>query len=224
MNRFLMSEAIRAAYKNGEDDEAMQPICLVDKNNNPIGRIKNGDYVIFYDIRGEREIELTESFTDPNFNHFPVDENIRTHWATMIEYDPKLDVKVAFPPIGALKNTLAEVLSKAGKKLCKISESEKAIHLQFFMNGKQMEPFPGESRIAIESYRTNHMDKYPDMKAKKVADTTIEKLKGDDDVIVVNLANIDVLGHIENKPAIFQAVQTVDAQVGRLVETAKQMG
>ncbi len=224
MNRFLMSEAIRTAYKNGEDDEAMEPICLVDKNNNPIGRIKNGDYVIFYDIRGEREIELTESFTDPDFNHFPVEKNMRTHWATMIEYDPKLDARVAFPPLGALNNTLAEVVSKAGKKMCKVSESEKAIHVQFFMNGKQQDPFPGETHVAVESYRTNHMDKYPDMKAKEVTDAAIEKLKGDDDVIVVNLANIDVLGHIENKDAILQAVETVDAQVGRLVETAGQMG
>lgn len=224
-SQFAMSEAIRAAYRRGEDDEAMEPICAVNGDGEPVGRIQNGDYVIFFDIRGEREIELTESFTDPKFPHFPVKNDLRTHWATMIEYDPKLDVRVAFPPFSEIKNTLTEAVTSSGKKVCKISETEKAIHVTFFMNGKRQKPFAGESHIGIESRKDiGSYDECPEMMAKEVADVTIERLHGNDDLIITNFANIDVLGHIENEAAILKAVNTVDTQVGRVLEQARRLG
>jgi len=221
---FAISEAIRAAYDRGQDDETMEPIVLCDRNGEPVGRIRDRDYVIFYDIRGEREIELTQSFVDPEFSHFPIDEDLRTRWVTMIEYDPGLAARAAFSPLGQIRNTLAEVVTGSGRRVCKISESEKAIHVGFFMNGKVPDPFPGETRVAVESHRTDHMDRFPAMKAVEVADATIEKLRGDDELMITNFANIDVLGHIENEAAILQAVRTVDQQVGRVLSEAKAAG
>ena len=221
-SRYAISEAIRAAYRRHEDDEAMEPICLVDSVGQPIGRIRNGDYVIFYDIRGEREIELTQSFTDPDFSRFPTMRDFKTFWATMIEYDPKLNVHVAFPPIGSIEQTLAQVITESGKRVCKISETEKAIHVGYFMNGKRKEPFAGEERIGIESHKTDHMDDFPAMKAKEVANAAIERLMESEELIIVNFANIDVLGHIENEEAILTAVRTVDEQVGRVLTIARE--
>ena len=123
--KYPMAGAVRDAYRAGEEDEAMEPRVLVDAKGQPVGRIGNGDYVIFYDIRGEREIELTASFTDTGFKHFPL-APIRTQWATMIEYSHELDVKVAFPPIREIRNTLSEVVSKAGLRQVKVAETEKA--------------------------------------------------------------------------------------------------
>ena len=99
-----------------------------------LGRMENGDYVIFYDIRGEREIQITESLIQPDFAHFPIKDDTVMNFVTMIEYSSELNVKVAFPPVGKIHNTLAEVVSNASIRLCKISESEKAVHVGYFMN------------------------------------------------------------------------------------------
>jgi len=146
-----MAEAVARAYALSQDDEKIEPIVRVDRFGRPVGRIRSGDYVIFYDIRGEREIELTEAFTNPDFRHFPTRPDMDTHWATMIQYDPKLDVRVAFPPPGKIEDTLSEVVSAAGMRQVKISESEKATHVTFFFNGKRKEPFPAEEWVTVPS-------------------------------------------------------------------------
>ena len=218
-----MSEAIRSAYSKGEDDEIMEPICAVDSGGEPVGRIDDGDYIVFYDIRGEREIELTEAFTNPDFDHFDVKSGMRTHWATMIEYDSKLGARVAFPPFEKIENTITEVLTRAGKRVCKVSETEKSIHVGFFMNGKNPQPFEGEDRVGVESFHgLKSYDEHPEMKAKEVADAAIDRISGTDDLIITNFANIDVQGHVENEKAILQAVNTVDTQVGRVIEECRK--
>ena len=111
-----MADAVRDSYKAGEEDEALEPIVLVDEYREPIGRMEDGDYVIFYNIRGEREVELTESLTDEHFDEFPTKDGLKLNFATMIEYDKKLDAKVAFPPTGKIDDTLSEVISN--KTLC----------------------------------------------------------------------------------------------------------
>ncbi|MFP4395540.1 MAG: phosphoglycerate mutase (2,3-diphosphoglycerate-independent), partial [Anaerolineales bacterium] len=99
--RYPMAEAVRAAYEAGEEDEALEPLVLVDEAGEPMGRIADGDYVIFYDIRGEREVELTSAFVSPTFDHFPR-QPMDVHFATMIEYASDLPVRVAFPPQGEI--------------------------------------------------------------------------------------------------------------------------
>ena len=220
-----MAEAVRAAYRAGEEDEAMEPRILVNGDGTPLGRIADGDYCIFYDIRGEREIELTQAFTQPGFAHFPI-APIRTHWATMIQYSPKLDVRVAFPPAGAVDETLSETIARAGRRQVKITESEKAVHVSFFLNGKHADPFPGEDREVVPSPKdVANYDARPEMAAKDVADAAVRALKaGNHDFLFVNFANVDVVGHIENRDAILKAVAIVDAEAGRVVDAAREAG
>jgi len=223
---FPMSEAIREAYRRGEDEEGMSPLVLVDGRKGPIGRIRPGDFVIFYDIRGEREIELTRSFTQEGFDRFPVDRNLAIHWVTMIRYHPDLPVRVAFPPYERLENTLGEVISRAGLRQVKITETEKALHVTYFFNGKREMPFPGEERIIVPSPRdVSNFDQCPRMSCAGVADRVIDRIRtGDEEFICVNLANIDVVGHIENRQAILEAIGEVDRQVGRIVREARDAG
>jgi 2,3-bisphosphoglycerate-independent phosphoglycerate mutase len=217
-------EAIRRAYKSGQEDEALEPIVAVDSAGKPIGRFQAGDSVIFYDIRGEREIELTESLTDPGFSHFSVEKDLRMNFATMIEYSSSLDVRVGFEADTRIKNTLAEVITRAGMRLVKIAESEKAIHIGYFLNGKREEPFPGEERNIIPS--PEGVDNYaltPEMSASKVAEEICEKLKDPSfKLIIANLANVDVVGHIENREAILKAVEAVDRALGRITDACRQ--
>ncbi len=223
---FPMSEAIKEAYQHGEEEEDMYPMCLVDINKQPIGRIKNGDYVIFYDIRGEREIELTQAFTQPGFEKFPVNRRLKTQWVTMTEYHPDLDVRVAFPPSGCVDKTLSEVVSKAGMKQIKIAESEKGTHITYFLNGKKNDPYPDEEWIIIPSPgNIKNFDQCPEMRCAEVSNQVIKNINRNDIYLIcANLANIDVVGHIENREAIIKAVQIVDYHVGRILREAMKAG
>jgi 2,3-bisphosphoglycerate-independent phosphoglycerate mutase len=223
--RYPMADAVRTAYRTGQEDESLEPLVRVDGDGQPAGSIKDGDYVIFYDIRGEREVELTAAFVDPDFPHFPRPP-MTVHFATMIEYHPDLGAQVAFPPQGQLQSTLFEVVSQAGLGQAKIVESEKAIHVSFFLNGKGQVAFPGEARVVVDSPRpASHAEMPPEMMAVAVADAAIEALGDPGNALVtVNLCNVDVIGHIEDPDAIRQAVETVDTQAGRIVEAARAAG
>jgi len=218
-----MGEAIRRAYRAGKEDEALEPLIKVGSAGRPMGRPEEGDSLIFYDIRGEREIEITEALTNPHFSRFPVRSNLNLNFVTMIEYEPGLNVRVAFPKQEKLKNTLAEVTSRSGLPLAKIAESEKAAHIGFFMNGKNDEVFPGEERIIIPSPAdvVRH-DERPEMSARLVTAEIIRKI-GEEPVrvIVANFANVDVVGHIENKAAVLSAVEAVDRELGRVTAEAR---
>ena len=211
---------VREAYRSGQEDEALEPIVVVDRSGSPVGRMENGDYVIFYNIRGEREIELTECLTAKEFPHFPRKDKTLLNFVTMIEYSSSLDVKVAFPPENEIKNTLSEVLSNAGIRFVKVAESEKAVHIGYFMNGKNENPFQGEERIIVPSPEgIASYAEAPDMSADQVTDQVIEKLQDRScRFIVANLANVDVVGHIEDREAVFAAVRSVDIQLGRIRE------
>lgn len=218
--------AIKEAYRLGQEDEGLEPIIAMDFSRNPIGRMQRGDSVIFYDIRGEREIQITESLTQKNFIKFDAQSDLDLNFVTMIEYASFLNVRVAFPPEEEVKNTFVEVVTKKGLSLVKVSESEKAIHVGYFMNGKNEKLFPGERRIHVAS--PEGVDSYaqtPEMSAEKVTETIIAQLADPDvHVIVGNLANVDVLGHIEDKKAVLSAVEIVDQQLARLLSECEKRG
>jgi 2,3-bisphosphoglycerate-independent phosphoglycerate mutase len=221
----LMAQAVRDAYARGEEDEALEPLALFGQDGQPVGRIQDGDYVIFYDIRGEREIELTRSFVDPQFDEFPVDEGLGAHFATMIQYDEGLDVQVAFPPVRQIEHTLSQAISEHRLRQAKITESEKAIHLQYFLNGKREQPFPQEDRIIVPSPKVMDYSEVPEMNVAGVTEAVLDRIADPTcDVIIANFVNVDVVGHIENEEAIKRAVETVDSHIGQVVEAAEEAG
>ncbi len=219
---FPMSDAVRKAYAQSQEDETLLPLVGVDGQNQPVGRIQTGDSVIFYNIRGEREIELTQSLTDSEFKKFPVVPDLSLTFTTMIEYRPGLKVNVAFPPEGILSDTLSDVLSEQGKTQVKITEAEKAVHVGFFFNGKKSDPPAGEERIIIPTRKdVTLFDEAPEMSIVQVAEVAVEKIKDPAyHFIVVNLPNVDVVGHIENETAVIQAIQAVDRHAGILIDAA----
>ncbi len=229
--QYPMSQAVRAAYHTGQEDETLEPLVRVDGRGQAVGSIQDGDYVIFYDLRGEREIELTSAFVDTAFPHFSrapgrSGQDLRAHFVTMIEYHPDLEARVAFPPLGRLDGTLSDTVSKAGLRQTKIVESEKAIHVSYFLNGKVQEAFPGEKRLVIPSPRPEtHAEMPPAMSAAAVVDAAIAAVRDPAySLVTVNLCNVDVIGHIENPDAIRTAVETVDTQAGRLIDAARAQG
>ncbi len=221
---FPLARAVRQAYRNGEDDETLCPLVLEDSSGMPVGRIAPGDSVIFYNIRGEREIELTRSLTEPGFTAFPTGTDLRLRFCTMIEYARDLLVDVAFPPLEDLRDTLVEVLSAHGVGVLKITEAEKATHLGYFLNGKSHRLFPGERRIVIPTRKDVPLfDEAPEMSIGDVTRTVLEEIeKGESPFIMVNFPNVDVVGHIENEAAVLKSVETVDRCAGQVIRAARE--
>jgi 2,3-bisphosphoglycerate-independent phosphoglycerate mutase len=226
LGKYPMAQAVREAYRAGEDDETLEPRVLVDPRGKPVGRFRNGDYVIFYNLRGEREVELCQSLLDQDFSHFPVEKDLRLHMVTMIPYHQKLNVRVAFSPEGEVRDTLSETLGRQGLRQIKISESEKGVQVSFFLNGKIREPFPGEERIVVPTPKdVPHFEQKPEMNASGVADAVVRKLQDRQASFwFANFANIDVVGHSENEGAIRKAVEAVDRNLGRCLEAAHEAG
>ncbi|MFB3924799.1 MAG: alkaline phosphatase family protein [Syntrophales bacterium] len=223
--RYVMSRAVRDAYRRGQEDETLEPLVLA-SGGKPLGRIRGGDSVIFYNIRGEREIELTESLTDRNFDKFPVENHAALNFATMIEYRQGLNVKVAFPPEGRIRRTLSEVLSENGLKQVKITEAEKAVHVSFFLNGKNRELVPGEELVIVPTRKDVALfDEAPEMSIENISSEVVERIHDPTwDFILVNFPNVDVVGHIENERAVLRAVEVVDDHTGRIVKEALAEG
>jgi 2,3-bisphosphoglycerate-independent phosphoglycerate mutase len=219
-----LSQAVRDAYRRGEDDETLNPLVLVDPENRPVGRIGKGDAVIFYNIRGEREVELSRCLTEEGFHEFPTAGPLGLHYTTMIEYSKDLPVHVAFPPDEALCDTLSEVLSRSGIRQVKITEAEKAFHVSYFLNGKRQEPFPGEQRIVVPTRKDVALfDEAPEMSVTEVAEATIREIReARHAFILTNFPNVDVVGHIENEAAVIRAVEAVDREMGRVLEEARR--
>ncbi|MGV8059743.1 MAG: alkaline phosphatase family protein [Smithellaceae bacterium] len=223
---FPMSEAVRQAYKEGQEDETLLPLILTNPQGNPAGRICKDDCVIFYNIRGEREIELTRSLTENNFTEFPVEPDLGLHFATMIEYQKGLNVQVAFPPEETLPDTLSDIISRHELKQAKITEAEKAVHVGFFFNGKKQKLLPGEERIVVPTRKDVALfDEAPEMSIEQIAKAAMDKIADDYcNFIVVNFPNVDVVGHIENEAAVLRAVEAVDKYAGIVIENAQKKG
>jgi 2,3-bisphosphoglycerate-independent phosphoglycerate mutase len=221
-----MSRAVRKAYRNGKEDETFPPLVLFDRQGQPVGRLKKGDALIYYNIRGEREVELTQSLADAGFDKFPVENDLTLRFATMIEYQKGLRVHVAFPPAGAIKDTLSEVIARHNLKQAKITESEKASHVGFFLNGKNTEILPGEERVIVPSRRDVILfDEAPEMSIYAVTEKAKEKIHDTSyHFIFINFPNVDVVGHIENEEAIVRAVEAVDACMGDIIDEASKEG
>lgn len=221
-----LSQVVRQAYQRGEEDETLLPLVLAGPDGMPVGRIKKGDSVIFYNIRGEREIELSESLTERDFDKFAVEKDLGLDFATMVQYSAGLRVKVAFPPEEAVCDTLFEVLSASGLKVAKITEAEKAFHVSYFLNGKRQEPFPGEQRFIVPTRKDVVLfDEAPEMSIEGIRAAISDKIRDRSfGFILANYPNVDVVGHIENEPAVIRAVEAVDKNAGLSAREALDNG
>ncbi len=218
-------EAVGSAYKRGETDEFVAPTVIEDENG-PTGKVTEGDTLIFFNFRADRAREITRAFTEDDLETLqrPAGK-IPVHFVCMTEYAEDIQAPVAFPP-EYLKNTLGEVLSKGGKTQLRVAETEKYAHVTFFFNGGREGAFPGEERILIPSPPVSTYDQKPEMSAYEVTDAVLEAMKKKYfDLIVVNYANLDMVGHTGKLWAGVKAVEAVDECIGRILqETEKQQG
>jgi len=215
-------EAVEAAYQREETDEFVIP-TVVDSCG-CLG-IQNGDSLIFFNFRPDRARQLTRAFVDSDFAAFGRPGGLLTlSCATMTQYDETLTIPVAFPP-QAIKNTLGEVFSRADKRQLRIAETEKYAHVTYFFNGGEEQPFAGEDRLLIPSPKVATYDLQPAMSAREVTDKVIEAIRsGLYDLIVLNYANDDMVGHTGIMQAAVEAVEVVDECVGRVMEVLQEQG
>ncbi|MBU2469399.1 MAG: 2,3-bisphosphoglycerate-independent phosphoglycerate mutase, partial [Proteobacteria bacterium] len=200
-------------------DEFIKPTVRVDENGRPAGLIKDGDAVIFFNFRADRARELTWALNQPDFKEFDVHDRPKLgYYVCMTEYDQHLNVPVAFPP-NALEDTLSDVVSRAGKSQLHIAETEKYAHVTFFFNGGVEDPVPGEDRVLIPSPKeVNTYDQKPAMSAVEVTDEVLGRIAADRyDLIVMNYANGDMVGHTGVMAAAVQAMETLDRCLARVV-------
>ena len=213
--------AFDSSYSEGITDEFIKPILLDSSNES---RIQKEDAVIFYNIRGDRAREISRALNEKNFSEFEV-KHLNLHYATFTSYDETFDfAHVAYPP-QELKNTLGEWVSKQGKKQFRIAETEKYPHVTYFFNGGNEVPNEGEDRLVIPSPKVATYDLQPEMNADQVANALCERLNsGTYDLIILNFANPDMVGHTGIMDAAIKAVETIDRELKKVIETANANG
>ncbi len=215
-----MAKTVREMFTEGQTDYSLAPIVLKDGSGNPIGRIKDHDGVIFCCRRGEREIQLTEAFVEPQTGNFPRQKMDDLTFVILTLYHEKFkDLPVAFAPT-KIQETIGETVSKAGLRQLRVSESEKFAHITFFFNGGNNQPFTREEDVRIPSPRGVPFDKVPGLSLDAVAEAVILGIKNDYDLIVTNFANGDVIGHTSNNEAKIRCAEIVDNQLGRVIQRA----
>ncbi|MCH8049407.1 2,3-bisphosphoglycerate-independent phosphoglycerate mutase [Patescibacteria group bacterium] len=210
-------EAIKSSYAKEVYDEEFVP-TVITSGGQPSATVKPGDAVIFFNFRPDRARQITKAFTLPSFDKFERQYIENLMFVTMMEYEAGLPVEVAYPPV-IITNTLAEVLSNAGLVQLHIAETEKYAHVTFFFNGTREDPFPNEDRVIIPSPKVSYYDQQPEMSARKIADRVIKEIKTDNyDMIIMNFANTDMVGHTGNLEATIKGNEVIDESVKRIVE------
>lgn len=214
-------QAIKNSYANEVTDEFMLP-TVIDGGE----KIKADDSVIFFNFRPDRARQITRAFVDPDFTGFERKNGFfNLHFVCMAQYDASMpNVTVAYPP-EQLKMTLGEYLSKSGKTQLRIAETQKYAHVTFFFNGGEEKQFEGEDRILIKSPDVETFDLKPEMSAYEVCDAVVDAINSDKyDVIILNYANCDMVGHTGIFDAAVKAVEAVDTCVGRMVDAILAKG
>ena len=211
--------AVAESYANNITDEFMEPV-VVDGD----GTISDNDSIIFFNYRPDRAREITRAIVDPDFDGF-AREFFPTTYVCNTEYDASMpNVLVAWPRI-AVKNGLGEYLSRMGMTQLRIAETEKYAHVTFFFNGGVETQYPGEDRVLVPSPKVATYDLQPEMSAFEVCDKCVERIEsGAYDVIILNFANCDMVGHTGVLEAAIKAVETVDTCVGKVVDATLKMG
>jgi 2,3-bisphosphoglycerate-independent phosphoglycerate mutase len=217
------TKAIQAAYDADTTDEFVLP-TVVEKNGVPVANVKDDDSIIFFNFRPDRAREITRTFCDDNFDGFDRGTRIKTTYVCFTEYDVTIENKLVAFKKEALTNTFGEFLAKNGLKQARIAETEKYAHVTFFFNGGVEVPNEGEDRILVHSPKVATYDLQPEMSAPEVCDKLVEAIESMKyDVIIINFANPDMVGHTGVESAAIKAIETVDTCVGRAVDAIKKV-
>jgi 2,3-bisphosphoglycerate-independent phosphoglycerate mutase len=215
-----LADAVRELYREGQTDYSLEPIVLVDAHGQAIGRIGDGDAVIFCCRRGEREVQLTEAFVERDRDLFPRRDFQNLTFVILTLYHEKfVGLPVAFAPT-KVKDTLGEIVSRAGRRQLRVAESEKYAHVTFFFNGGNNQPFPGEDDVRVPSPKGIPFDQVPELSAAQVSEQVVGGIDKGYDLIVANLANGDVIGHTQNREAKIACAEFVDERLGQMVKAA----
>jgi len=217
-------EAMKASYNEGVTDEFMKPIVVVDEKGEAVGKVREGDVIVFFNFRNDRAKELTIALTQKDLNEFGM-KTMPLHYCTMTPYDATFKgLHVIYPKENA-DNTIGQVLSDAGKTQLRIAETEKYAHVTFFFSGGREEVFKNEDRILIPSPKVATYDLQPEMSAYGVRDAVIKAIETEKyDFICLNFANGDMVGHTGVYSAIEKAVAVVDECAGAVANAARQRG
>ncbi|WP_281492004.1 2,3-bisphosphoglycerate-independent phosphoglycerate mutase [Desulfosarcina cetonica] len=218
--------AVQAAYARGETDEFVQPVAIVGDDGRPVATVNDGDGVIFFNFRADRAREITRAFTEKGFSGF-TRRVVPTlvNYTTMTLYEEDFDLPMVFGPVH-LDKILGEVVSQAGLNQLRIAETEKYAHVTYFFNGGEETPFANEDRCLIPSPReVATYDQKPEMSAPQVADEVVARLdSGKYDLIILNFANMDMVGHSGVLAAAIKACETVDRCLEKVLDKLLAQG
>ena len=219
-----LAAAVEKAYQAGQDDYHLEPMSLLDAEGAPVGKIHDGDEVVFCCRRGEREIQLTEAFTEADFKGFSRDFMQDVRFVIMTMYHEKFkNLPIAFAP-EKVKTPLAEVISNAGLTQFHASESEKYAHVTFFFNGGENEPFPGETDDCVPSPKGIAFDTKPELSLPELSKKVKGAVETGYDFILTNFVNGDVIGHTANADAKIEACKVLGKYVDEVSRFAKEHG
>lgn len=216
------TQFLKKSYQAGQTDFDIEPAVVI-KNGSPVGLIKKGDALIFFNFREDSARQITKAFvlSDEEFNYFPRKKISNLYFVGMTKYQDNLPIEVAFqPPI--ITNPLTNILSNLGKTQLHIAETEKYAHITFFFNGENEIAYAGEKRILIPSIGTPHYENVPEMQAYNITQKLLENIESYD-FFLINYANADMLAHTGNIEATIRGVEIIDANMSSLLEAAKNM-
>lgn len=219
-------KAVEHAYERGETDEFVKPIIMVDDAGKPVKMVSHQDGLISFNFRPDRVRQITRAFTDQGFDHFIREKTpILSGYVTMTVYDETFTLPVAFGPV-RLDNIFGEIISRQGLRQLRIAETEKYAHVTYFFNGGEEKAFPGEDRHLVPSPReVATYDKKPEMSAYEVARKAVSFIEsGKYDLVVINFANLDMVGHTGVIAAAIAAGEAVDQCVEKVVFAAQNAG
>jgi len=217
------SEAVAESYARNEFDEFVKPTVIME-NGKPVALIEKNDSIIFFNFRPDRAREITRTFVDPEFSGFERAKGFfPVYYVCMTQYDKTMpNVTVAFKP-ESLTNTFGEYISKNGLRQLRIAETEKYAHVTFFFNGGTETMYEGEDRVLIPSPKVATYDLKPEMSAYEVTDEVLKRISSKQyDVIILNFANCDMVGHTGVFEAAKSAVEAIDVCLGRIVKAIRE--
>ena len=221
--------AIERSYESDVNDEFVLPTVIV-QDGHPVATVSDGDAVIFFNFRGDRPRQLTRAFVMPDFISFDRGPQLKDlYFVTLATYESDVPVVVAYTPEDLADDpvevSLAQVVSEVGLTQLHVAETEKYAHVTYFINGGREQPWPGEDHVVVPSLKVATYDLAPEMSAAGVAQVVIDRLHTNrPDLVIMNFANCDMVGHSGMIPPTIQAVETVDRELGRVLNAVAEVG